>query len=583
MRKFSAVFLATSLSFIYLWAQPEPGRAERHQPSYAPGEIIICFQPNVSLPPEGLFKAAGARLTNEVLVALDRVANVVQIEHLAPALPLPADRAGALRQLKRSGRPTTLEEIAAIFSEYGQDRIVTVRLAKDVDIPALTADLMRRYPHLIEFAEPNYLRTVDLRPNDQYFSSQWYMVNVKAQEAWDVTTGSSDVVVAVIDTGISPHPDLDEKRFVNPGEIPGNGIDDDSDKYIDDVSGWDFINDDNDPNDDFGHGTWVSGVAAAATNNRRDIAGVSWGSPVLMLKAGGSDGTLPSSAITRAINYAVMMSIHGVRVINMSFGGEGRSGGEWSAIRAANAAGIVCVAAAGNEGKNNDQQQHYPSGFEIQTDNVISVAATTSSDRLAGFSNFGLSVGVAAPGDNILTTSGGRNSTARLSGTSFSAPLIAGVAALIYSRFPDSTPVQVRGRIEGNVDVLSTLRGKVLSDGRVNVSRVFDEDEIPPAPITDLQVVAGPQGPVLTWTAPGDDGMEGRASFYDIRYLSQQITPNNFRYTKRLLVGLKPGVAGTTETLTLPDNFPTGRSFVLIRVLDNVGNLVESSQLEVNK
>jgi hypothetical protein len=544
--------------------------------------MIVCFKPNVPLPAEGWLKARGASLSNDALVALDRAAPIVQVERVAPVLPRPVEHRTALRQVERNGGPKTLEEIAAIFSEYAQDRTVVVQLAETADIPQLAADLMRRYPDLIEVAEPNYLRRFTLRPNDPSYSSQWYLGNVQAQDAWDITTGSTDMVIAVIDSGIFSHPDLNDKRFVNPGEIPDNGLDDDGNGFVDDVSGWDFFNDDKDPNDELGHGTWVSGVAAAATNNRRDIAGMSWYSPILMLKAGGNDRTLPTSAIIRTINYATMMSIHGVRVINMSFGGDGRSGGELNAIRAANAAHVLCVASAGNSGRNNDQAQVYPAGFEIETDNVMSAAATDQYDRLAYFSNFGLSVGVAAPGQSILTTSD-RGSTARVDGTSFSAPLVAGVAALIYSQFPNSTPLQVRGRIEGNVDAIDSLKGKVSSGGRINASRVFEMDDTPPAPITDLQLVTGPRGLALTWTAPGDDGMQGRASFYEIWYLSQPITPTNFRYAKRIITPMRPGAPGTTETLTLPDDFPSGRSFVLVRVLDNVGNVAESDQLEVNK
>jgi subtilisin family serine protease len=584
MRKILVVVGTIGLALAFIGAPPEAGRAESGQPSYVPGQMIICFRPNVALPSEGLFKAGSANLANEALVALDHVARVMQVERLAPVLPQPADRAAVLRQLQRKSGPTTLEDIAAIFAEYGQDRTVVVHLAEDVDIPQLAVDVMRRYPDLIEFAEPNYLYPVNLRPNDPRFPSQWHFANVKAPEAWDITTGRSDVVIAVIDTGIFGHPDLDDKRFINPGEIPGNGTDDDGNRFADDISGWDFLHSDNDPDDEVGHGTSVSGVAAAATDNRRDVAGMSWGSRFLPLKACcDGDGFFSSTGITRAINYATMMAIHGVRVINMSFGGPGSSGSQLNAIRAANAANILCVAAAGNEGANNDMVPILPAGFETMTDNLLGVAATSQRDRLASFSNFGLSVGVAAPGENILTTSGGGSSTARVSGTSLAAPLVSGIAALIYSVFPESTPLQVRGRLEGHVDVIDALRGKVLSGGRVNAARVFEIDEIPPASITDLQVVAGPRGPLLTWTTPGDDEMEGRASFYDIRYLSQQITPTTIRFTKRLLTTLRPGAPGTTETLTLPADFPTGRSFVLIRVLDDVGNRTESNQVEVNK
>ncbi len=582
MRRFSILFSAISLCLISLGQQPESSRAEVQQPLYVSNEIIIGFRPHIPLPVEGGLKAGQAVWANEVLIELDHLARITQIERLTPTLPLSTDLNQAFDQLKGTSGPTTLAEVAAIFSEYGLDRMAVVRLAQDVDVPALATDLTRRYPDLIEFAEPNYLQALNRRPNDAYFSSQWYLQKVDAEAAWDLTIGGPEVVIAIVDTGISAHPDLDSKRFNNPGEISDNNIDDDNNGFVDDISGWDFFDGDKNPDERTIHGSWVSGVAAAATNNTRDIAGMGWNARFLPLKACCLNGSyFTTAAEIRAINYATMMVIHGVRVINMSFGGPAASSGVLRAIQAAGAANILCVASSGNDGKNNDLTPHYPSGFELENDNVISVASTNSRDQRSYYSNFGLSVGVGAPGDGILTTTIG-NRTTSVSGTSFAAPLVSGIAALIYSQFPHITPLQVRGRIEGNVDVLTSLKGQVLSGGRVNAGRVFEFDDIPPAPITDLQVVDGSDGPVITWTAPGDDGMDGRASFYDIRYLTIEITPDSFRYTKRLMGMTQPGTPGTTESLTLPEDFPA-RGFVLIRVLDNVGNLTESNQVEVVK
>lgn len=584
MRKL--IFTAVTLSLVIIcFNPPMPAiRAQRQQAPYIPDEIIIGFRPDVALPMGNVSKVGSADLTNAALVSLDQIADVIQIERLAPVLPSHTNPPRHVTRHKQQTQPATTADIAAIFAEYGIDRMTVVRLAKPMDIPQLAAELMQQYPDLIEFAEPNYLHAPALRPNDPLFSSQWYLTTIQAPAAWDVTTGDAGVVVAVIDTGISPHVDLDTKRFRNLQEVPGNGVDDDSNGFVDDVSGWDFFSGDNNPLEESSvHGTPVSGVIAAATNNQRHVAGVSWASPILPLRACcTADGYFSTSAEIRAINYATLMSTQGVRVINMSFGGAGRSSGVLRAIQAAGAAKILCVASAGNEASDNDVEQHYPSGFETETDNVLGVAATNASDRLSSYSNYGLSVGVAAPGDAIRAIMPGNTSTSQY-GTSFSAPIVSGIAALIYSRFPASTPLQVRGRIIGNVDPVAALKGKVLSEGRVNAARVFEVDEVPPAPITDMRVITGQSGPMLTWTATGDDGEQGRASFYDIRYLSQPITPENFRFARKWFTTQRPAPAGTTETLPLSDSFPTGRYYVLIRVLDNVGNVAEANQVEVIK
>jgi hypothetical protein len=584
MKKYLAILFGLSLGVVWLSAHVKPSQTGRRSAAFVPGEIILCFQPGVPVPGEGFFKT-GSGQPNVVMAELARAVGVVKVERLIPSLPKPANVAAALQRLEAKGAPTTLEEVAAIFSKHGLDRTVVVRLARDMDVPRLAAELMQRYPQIVESAEPNYLYTVDRTPNDPRFRSQYHLTRVSAPTAWDVTIGSPNVVIAVIDTGLNDHPDLNPKRFINPAEIPGNGVDDDGNGRVDDVSGWDFVNSDNDPDDEFGHGTWVSGVAAAATDNALDVAGMGWNASFLPLKAGGSDGTLSNTAISRSITYATMMAIHGVRVINMSFGGPGGSG--LSSIRAANDAGLICVAAAGNGGDdgvgdNNDLEPHFPSSYEPSTDNVIGVASTGRSDTLSSFSNFGLTVGVAAPGSSIITTSDRGSGAVTVDGTSFATPIVSGIAALIKTQFSDITPFQVRSRIEGNVDSLASLQGRILTGGRVNAAKAFEMDQVPPDPITDLRLQEG-QPLTLAWTATGDDGQQGAASFYEIRHLSVPIVSSNFRSTTKLFMTLRPGAAGTQQTFTLPDNFPTGTRYVLLRAWDNVGNIVESNQVMVMK
>jgi len=270
----------------------------------------------------------------------------------------------------------------------------------------------------VEHAEPNYIVYADIAPpDDTHFNRLWGLHNsgqtvngvngtndadIDALEAWDVTTGSSDVVVAVIDSGVDVnHPDLAANIWTNPGEIAGNGIDDDDNGYIDDVNGWDFYIDDNDPRDAHGHGTHVAGTIAAVGDNASGITGVSWSAKIMALRfldAWGSGSTVNAIA---AIEYANDM---GADVINNSWGGGGYNQALKDAIDASDA---LMVCAAGNSGINNDSIPHYPSNYSSA--NIIAVAASNQNDALAYFSNYGAnSVDVAAPGTNIYSAAPGR-------------------------------------------------------------------------------------------------------------------------------------------------------------------------------
>lgn len=256
--------------------------------------------------------------------------------------------------------------------------------------------------------------------------------DIHAADAWDITTGSPNVIIAVIDSGIAyDHPDLAPNMWTNPGEIPNNGIDDDGNGFVDDIRGWDFVMNDNDPMDPVdlnpatnpfipspnpGHGTHVAGTIAAAGNNGIGTTGVMWTAKIMALKAGGIGG-LPDTAQIAAIKYAVAK---GARVINASFGGPGCSQSVYNELKAANDAGVLFVAAAGNGGADgvgddNDATPNFPSGHSVSVNcngvqlnalpNVIAVAATDQNDQLASFSNFGAtSVQVAAPGVNTYST-----------------------------------------------------------------------------------------------------------------------------------------------------------------------------------
>lgn len=257
-------------------------------------------------------------------------------------------------------------------------------------------------------------------PNDPYFDgSQWSLCNygqtggvvdadIDATEAWAHHTGSSGVVMAVLDTGVDyTHPDLQANMWVNPGEIPGNGIDDDGNGYVDDIHGIDTGMGDSDPYPvGHGHGTHVAGIMAAAGNNGQGVAGVNWTGQIMAIQGFSPDGYLYDDAELEALQYILMMKQRGVNVVavNASYGCTGcYNEVEKTAIGALGDAGIIFVAAAGNDAVNNDIDPHYPSSHDLP--NIISVAATNHNDALAGFSNYGRnSVDLGAPGDSILNT-----------------------------------------------------------------------------------------------------------------------------------------------------------------------------------
>ncbi|MFH0966733.1 MAG: S8 family serine peptidase [Methanobacteriota archaeon] len=316
-------------------------------------------------------------------------------------------------------------------------------------------------------------------PNDPDFPLLWGLKNtgqapfygtsgsdIKATEAWGVTTGTSGIVIAVVDTGVEyTHPDLAANIWKNPGEIPNNGIDDDRNGYIDDVNGWNFVSKNNNPMDDNGHGTHCAGTIAAVGNNNIGVTGICWNAKIMPLKFLSSSGNGYVSDAISAILYANRM---GASVISNSWGGTQYTQALKDAIDASPA---VIVCASGNSGVNTDSSPQYPSAYT--SNNIISVAATDYRDNLAGFSNYGVSsVDLGAPGVTIRSTY--KNGQYQyLSGTSMATPYVSGVAALLKTANPGMSNLQIKSRILGTVDQLASLIGKVNSGGRLNAARAM--------------------------------------------------------------------------------------------------------------
>jgi subtilisin family serine protease len=334
----------------------------------------------------------------------------------------------------------------------------------------------------VSYVEPDFAIAPSALPNDPSFSRLWGLHNVgqsggvadadiDAPEAWNTTTGSRNVVVAVIDTGIDyGHPDLAANVWTNPGEVAGDGIDNDRNGYVDDVRGWDFANNDADPMDDNGHGTHVSGTIGAVGDNGVGVAGVNWQVSIMGLKFLSGSGSGSTSGAIAAINYATRMRRDfGINVVatNNSWGGGGFSTGLRDAIEVGGQAGILFVAAAGNDGRNNDATPSYPASYTSQS--IISVAATDRSNALATFSNYGVTgVDLAAPGVGIYSTTPGNN-YASYSGTSMATPQVTGAVALMAAANPQATAAQIRTAILATAAPTASLAGKVATGGLLNV------------------------------------------------------------------------------------------------------------------
>lgn len=322
----------------------------------------------------------------------------------------------------------------------------------------------------VEYAEPNYIvHALNTIPNDPQYGSLWGMQRIRAPGAWDQTTGSAGIVVAVIDTGIRrTHEDLSGNIWSNPLEIAGNGVDDDGNGYVDDVYGWDFCNNDNNPTDDNGHGTHCSGTIGAVGNNALGVVGVNWVVKLVGLKFLDAAGSGSTADAISAIQYAANTNLR-IRLTSNSWGGGGYETALKDAIDVAGQRGQLFIAAAGNSADDNDVTPTYPGSYT--SSNIISVAAIQSDGQMAWFSCYGKnSVDLAAPGVAILSTWGTADTAYNtISGTSMATPHVAGAAALCWALTPSLTWSQVKEAILLGVRTNAALIGKVLTDGELDL------------------------------------------------------------------------------------------------------------------
>ncbi|MEA1961288.1 MAG: S8 family peptidase, partial [Bacillota bacterium] len=417
MKRFVVLFFAALLvAFASLSAsgfvnEKQQSYGFSHKADYVPGEVIVKFKSRVSSASADAFhKQIGAR-------KLERLQSI-----------------GA--------------EVLSVSERFSVEEAVRLYLSNPD----------------VEYAEPNYIYTASKYPDDPDFTSLWGLHNtgqtggtedadIDGLEAWDITTGSDSVVIAVIDTGVDyTHPDLAANIWTNTGEIPGNGMDDEGNGFIDDVHGYDFVNNDGDPMDDHFHGTHVAGTIGAAGNDGKGVVGVNWKVKIMPIKFLSASGSGSLSGAVKAIGYATKM---GAMITNNSWGGGPYAQSLKDAIVSASKQNSLFVAAAGNSGTDNDISPIYPSSYEVA--NVIAVAATDHNDSLASFSCYGAeSVDLAAPGVKIKSTYPD-SKYGTISGTSMATPHVSGVAGLLLANDPGATVQELKSKLFGSVDPIPEL------------------------------------------------------------------------------------------------------------------------------
>ena len=433
----------------------EPPPAQTAAPAFATGRILVKFRS----PAHPAARPKDGFTTDQA--DLDRALSDQGVQQAVPLFPvLPSGSAQGVQML----------------DDLGLSRIYRLELSPGRDvlraIAALSAD-----PN-VEYAEPDYIARAAWVPNDPLLPGQWGLTRLSVSSAWDVVTGTAAVVIAVVDSGIDLyHPDLIPNLWTNPGEIPGNGLDDDNNGYVDDAQGWNFISGSNDVYDGNGHGTQVAGIIAAAANDGVGMAGMCWNCRLMPVRVMADSGAANYSDIAAGVVYATQK---GTKVINLSLGGYADSKTLRDAINAAVAQGIVVVGGAGND---NVATPFYPAAYS----NVLAVAGTTISDTRAGYSNYGSWVDVSAPGVEITTTFLGGD-WGPGSGTSVAAPFAAGLAGLIRSRWPEWTEAMVRNqmmRTADNVDGANPGYAGQLGAGRLNAGAAMQD----PRPILNVSGV----------------------------------------------------------------------------------------------
>ncbi|MCU7497123.1 MAG: S8 family serine peptidase [Ignavibacteria bacterium] len=364
-----------------------------------------------------------------------------------------------------------IRNISGTFSEKAESLsdIVTIQYSAPID-PADMAEKVKSTGEVL-WAEPHFVYRTSAVPNDPSYGLQWNLSRIQAELAWAITKGSESVIIGIVDTGVEwGHPDLQDKIWVNTKEIAGNGIDDDNNGYIDDIRGWDFGGakgtSDNDPNEDQpDHGTHVAGIAAANTGNGKGISSIGYNCKIMPVKVSRNDDRDAQGEVYIDYGYeGIVYAVdNGANVINCSWGGDGYSQLGQEVINYAIKKNVLVVTSAGNESSGDAS---YPAAFN----GVLSVGSTDENDAISYFSNYGPTLDVFAPGRNIYST-WQPGTYINLSGTSMSSPLVAGLAGLVRTVFPNYSALQVAEQIRvncDNIDAMNSTYKYMLGGGRIN-------------------------------------------------------------------------------------------------------------------
>ncbi len=436
------------LTFILISSLPIISAASTHYPEYIPSQLIVCFKSDSFNNDQDL---------NMLSSQLHAEYNATILEN-STLLGIPGV------QLIQLPDNVSVEEATVWYNSKPSILYAEPNFIKTISLP-----IPRGTEELNVTDAPSGTGTLSVRlasiyPNDPYFSKQWNLNNIQLPMAWDITTGSDSVVIAVLDTGVNyNHPDIAGNIWVNPGEIPDNNIDDDQNGFIDDINGWDFAYNDKSPLDDYGHGTMIASIIGSEGNNLQGIAGMMWNVKIMPVKIFTSYSFTISDEI-KGIHYAKM---NGAKIIVCSFSGDYYISEQTAIEQAQN---ILFICAAGNDGINTDITPTYPASYSYS--NIMSVAATDEDDNLCYFSNYGQNrVDVGAPGTDIIVLD--RDSNYKYAdGTSFSAPQVAGLAGLILSIDSTKSASELRQLIMDNVDI-TQIHGYVRSGGRINAYKTL--------------------------------------------------------------------------------------------------------------
>ena len=519
------------IGIIYCYATNNGNAAT---PEITPGELLIQLTPEAATE----LQLLQSRSSISVLLAKHNV------ESQKPIFPISTSSSKLQRTyLLRFSMTTNMQKLKTTFEES----------------------------NLIEKVTYNYLRPTladSIVPNDPQYPEQWSLPLIKLPETWAVEKGNKDVIIAIIDSGIDyRHEDLKQKIWVNPGEIPENGLDDDGNGYIDDIHGWDFtdapnvqaegdfIDGDNEPIDESGHGTHVAGIAGAMPDNGIGIAGIAWNCPLMAVRAGlslGGSSRMQDDDSAAAIVYA---TDNGARIINMSWGSNQHSFVIQDAINYAHAQGVLLIGAAGNS---KESDSFFPAAYQ----KVLSVASTTQDKQRFHRTNFGASVDIGAPGNGILSTQI-NNNYRTLTGTSMAAPHVAGVAALMLSKRPALTHEEVRQILIQSSDVIHQEDSdepdpKLVGAGTLNAERALLSSGVMHARIHLPQTNSGGSNSITFIGTAGGYKFEQ----WQLLYGSSSVPTSFAPFTEPVTTPKAGEHLVTWDTTTIPEDIYTVRLVV---------------------